>query len=198
MNLNHYKILLVAIGLVGILILATPVLGTLIVIPGSERYSELYLLGPQQTTSNIPYNVLPNQTYTIYLGVGNHMGESQYYLVDAKLRNQSQSFPNETSDTSSSLQPVYQYREFIGNEGSWQTPVDFSISNISVVKNEMVLGTISIMNSTSTVNLKAIYDTKNQGYYYEVFFELWSLNPNTGSFQFQDRSVYFWIRLAAT
>jgi hypothetical protein len=42
-KLGDYKLIFVAIGLIGVLLIASPAIGGAISLPGGEQFSELYL-----------------------------------------------------------------------------------------------------------------------------------------------------------
>jgi len=88
-DIVEYRGLFVVGSLVLILIMAAPTLGLFIRIPdGSERFSEVWLLGPEGQAENYPFNVSVNESYYVYVGVGNHLGRSAYYRIYVKFRNQ--------------------------------------------------------------------------------------------------------------
>ena len=56
---------------------------------------------------NYLFNVAIGQNYSVYVGVGNHMGSSVYYVLYAKFSNQTDQMPNVTAGTPNPLQPLY-------------------------------------------------------------------------------------------
>ncbi|MDG6903019.1 MAG: DUF1616 domain-containing protein [Nitrososphaerota archaeon] len=61
-----------------------------------EPFSELGILGPTQKIADYPSSVLTGQNFTVYLYVGNHEGQVEYYQVQVKLgtsANANQSVP---------------------------------------------------------------------------------------------------------
>ena len=87
MKLEDYKLVFVVVGLIGVLLIATPALDGTIHLPGGEQFSELYLLGPNQMAENYPSNIAVDQNYSVYVGVGNQLGSSAYYVLYVKLGN---------------------------------------------------------------------------------------------------------------
>ena len=81
MKLDDYKLIFVAVGLIGVLLIASPAIAGAIRLPGGEQFSELYLLGPNQMAENYPYNIAVGQNYSVYVNVGNHLGSSAYYVI---------------------------------------------------------------------------------------------------------------------
>jgi uncharacterized membrane protein len=53
-----------------------------------EPFSELGILGPTQKIADYPSSVLTGQNFTIFLYVGNHEGQVEYYQVLVKLGTQ--------------------------------------------------------------------------------------------------------------
>jgi uncharacterized membrane protein len=93
MKLEEYKLIFTAVGFIGVLVLATPALGAVIRFPGGEQFSELYVLGSEHMAQNYPNNIAVGQNYSLYLGVGNHLGSSAYYTLAVKLLNPSDTLP---------------------------------------------------------------------------------------------------------
>ena len=58
MKLEEYKLILVAVGLIGVLFLSTPALGAVIRLPAGEQFSELYVLGPERMARITPTTLL--------------------------------------------------------------------------------------------------------------------------------------------
>jgi hypothetical protein len=193
MKLADYKIAFVAIGLIGVLLVASPALANVLRISGGEQFSELYFLGPSKVAANIPFNIAVGQNYSVYLGVGNHLGSSAYYVCYVKLRNQTEPSPNQTTQTPSSLAPLFEYRAFVQNDVNWSVPLTFFFSKILVSDNQSILESITINNVKFDVHKLAQFDQENNGYYYQLFVELWAFNSELGTIQYQDRYVYFWL-----
>ena len=198
MKLSHFKISFIAILLIVTIIFASAAVGRIIVIPEAPQYSEIYILGPGGKAENLPFNISEGQQYSIYLGVGNHKNSAQTYLIDLKIRNQTQSLPVEATGVPSELPTAYQYNVFVEKGKGWQTQMHFSVSSFSSSSNESYLKSLTVDGSTANVNLAAAWDTQNKGYYYQVLFELWTLNPDTAVANYQNRYVYFWMNVTST
>src|SRR5208337_4705983 len=99
MKLDEYRLPFIVVTTIIMLLVASPAMSRLLVYPRTEFFTELWLLGSNHTAEDYPYNVTNGQNYTIYLGLGNQLGYCAYYLVEVKLRNETQSAP-------SSLGPV--------------------------------------------------------------------------------------------
>ena len=110
MKLGNYRLIFIAVGLIGVLLIASPAIAGAIHAPGGAAFSELDLLGPEQMAQNYPSNIAVGQNYSVYVNVGNHLGSSGYYVLYVKLANETDQLPNSTIATPSPLQPLYEYR----------------------------------------------------------------------------------------
>jgi len=195
LKLEDCKVIFAAVGLVGALLFASPSLGMVLHLPSGERFSELWILGPGHMAEGYPGNVKANVSYLVYLGVGNHMGSSAYYGVYVKLRNQSEALPNSTAGTPSPVSALYEYRVFLEDGKSWEAPLTFSFSNVSLVENRCVVGSLTVNDVSVSVDKPALWNAENRGYYYQLFFELWIYNVEANVFQFHNRFVSRWLNM---
>lgn len=192
-KLENCKIIFAAVGLIGVVLFASPTLGLVLRLPAGERFSELYVLGPEHMAQNYPFNVKSGSNYLVYLGVTNHMGASAYYVCYVKFRNQTEPLPNATTGTASPLPPLYEYRIAIEDGKSWEGPVAFSLSGNQTLVDSLVINGVAF-----SVNEHADWDNADQGYYYQLFFELWIYNAEADSIQFHNRYVTRWLNMTAT
>src|SRR5665648_53201 len=121
MKLRDYKLIFVSVGLIGILLIASPAIAGSICLPDGEHFSELYLLGPERMTQNYPSNIAIGQNYSVYINVGNHLGSSAYYVLYVKLANATDQLPNSILGTPSSLTSLYEYRFSVQDSTNWQS-----------------------------------------------------------------------------
>jgi hypothetical protein len=197
MKLEDYKVVFAAVGLVGVLLFATPALGLVVHLPSGEKFSELWVLGSGQLAEDYPFNVRENESYLVYLGVNNSLSSSAYYEVIVKFRNESEPLPNETTGVPSSLPPLYEYRVFLQDGQSWEQPLNFSFSQVSAAQNQSVVGGLTVNGVTLSVDKHAVWDDEGSGYFYELFMELWIYNVASDAFQFHDRFVGLWLNMTA-
>jgi uncharacterized membrane protein len=198
MKLEGYKLVFVAVGLIGVLLIATPALGDVIRLPGGEQFSELYLLGPDNMAANYPFNIVAGQNYSVYVGVGSQLGSSAYYVLYVKFGNQTDQMPNATLGTPSSLQPLYEYRFSIQDSVNWESLLNFSVSNASISGNNSQINTLQINNVTFNVDKPAVWNSNSTTFTYQLFFELWIYNVQTGSVEFNNRFVNLQLNLTRT
>jgi uncharacterized membrane protein len=195
MKLGDYKLIFVAIGLIGVLLIASPAITGAIRPPGGEQFSELYLLGPNQMAENYPYNIAVGQNYSVYVNVGNHLGSSAYYVLYVKLGNQTDQLPNNNLGTPSPLQPLYEYRFSISNSQNWTSLLTFLVSSASIQGNNSQINTLKINNVIQNVKKPAKWNTNSTTYTYRLLFELWLYTEQTGSVEFNNRYVRLQLNL---
>ncbi|MGD0644263.1 MAG: DUF1616 domain-containing protein [Candidatus Bathyarchaeia archaeon] len=198
MKLGDYKLIFVAIGLIGVLLIAIPALADIIRLPGGEQFSELYLLGPDNTAANYPFNIAIGQNYSVYVDVGNHLGSSAYYVLYVKFGNQTDEMPNATLGAPSSLQPLYEYRFSIQDGMNWESLLTFSVSNASISGNNSQINTLQISGDAFNVDKLTMWDSNNTTFKYQLLFELWIYNVQTGSIEFNNRYVNLQLNLTQT
>ncbi len=198
MNLNDYKLVFVAIGLIGLLIIASPVLAEVVRLPPGEQFSELYLLGPGHMAQDYPYNVEVGQSYSIFVGVGNHLGSSAYYLLAVKLKNQTDPFPNAANGLPSPLPVLYEARFVIPDNQTLETPITFAVEGATFSGNQSLIQTIRIDNAVFSVNKPTAWNSTTSTYAYQLLFELWLYNPTTVNIEYNSRYVNLQLNLTAT
>ena len=198
MNLEGYKLVFVAVGLIGVLLIASPAIAGAIRLPGGETFSELYLLGPSQMAANYPYNIAVGQNYSVYVDVANHLGSSAYYVLYVKLGNASDQMPNNILGTPSILQPLYEYRFSIQDSMNWESPVNFSVSSASISGINSQINTLQINGVAFNVDKPAMWDSNSTTFTYQLIFELWRYNIQSSSIQFDNRFVNLQLNLTGT
>ena len=196
MNFQDYRTAFQVGSLAFVLLAASPALSLVVSFPRSgERFSELWLLGPNHMAEDYPFNVQTGEEHSLFLGVGNHLGRSAYYLVYAKFRNQTQPLPNASISEPSSLPSVYEFQFFVADGDVWETPITIKILNASAQGNAMVVESVSVNDKASQVGCSSIWDSEYSGFYFQLFFELWLYNSMGSSFQFHDRFVGIWLNM---
>ena len=158
---------------------------------GEEKFSSLWILGPNHLMEGYPSTVVPGETYEIFLGVNNQMGSLTYYLVKVKIANQSETLPYISTGTPSNLPAVYEYRLFLQNNATWERDFSFAFNEVVFEGNNSRISAISIDGNNVNINKTAKRDTLDNKFYYELFFELWIYNSTISSFQFHHRAVGF-------
>ena len=194
MKLEGYKLVFVVVGLIGVLLIATPAIaGAIPRLPGGAQFSELYLLGPNQTAANYPSNIVVGQNYSVYVGVGNQLGSSAYYVLYVKLGNETDPLPNNSLGTPSSLAPLYEYRFSIQDSATWESLLDFSVSHASTSGNNSQINGV-----TFNVDKPATWDSNSTAFTYRLLFELWIYDSSSSVISFNDRFVDLQLNLTKT
>jgi len=198
LRFQDYRTLFLGISLGFVLLAASPALSIVISFPsGEERFSELWLLGPNHMAEDYPFNVQVGEQYNVYLGLGNHMGGSMYYAVYVKFRNQTQPLPNAIMSLPSSLPSLYEFRAFVPDGGAWEKLVTFSVLEASLYENLSFVNRLVINDRGVRVSSSAIWDSENKGFYYQLFFELWLYDVTSQSFRFHNRLVGIWLNMTS-
>lgn len=197
MNLEDYRTVFASVSLVLILVAAFPGLNVAISFPRSvERFSELWILGPERMAEGYPFNVTAGEGQgPVHIGVRNHMGASQYYLVHAKFRNQTQPLPDVLASEASPLPPLYEFRFFLADEETWETSMSFVVKDVVFKWNSSFVGLISINDHVFPINLSSRWNSDQNGFYYELFLELWLYDQMLQSFRFHERFVGIWLNM---
>jgi len=196
-NLEEYRALFMVATLGLALIAAAPALSVVVPIrSGSERFSELWLLGPTHMAEGYPFNVGVGEDYSVFVGVGNHMGCSEYYLVYVKFRNRTQSLPE--NSIPSPLNSTYEFQFLVADGETWESLLMFEILDASVHGDSMFVGNVSINGVAFPVNSFSMWDSEHSGFYYQLFFELWLYDMASQGFQYHDRFVGIWLNVTAS
>jgi uncharacterized membrane protein len=167
-------------------------------LPAGERFSELWILGSGHMAEDYPFNVEAHQISKIYLGIANHMGSLQYYVVYVKLRNQTELSPNATIGKSSPIAPLYTYCVFLQDDTDWESTLIFSFSNVSFSGNQSLIGNLKVNDVEFNVNKPSMWDSKSSGHYYQLFVELWTCSTQSKIPQFHNRFVGIWLNVTKT
>ncbi len=165
---------------------------------GSEEFSELWLLGPWRMAEGYPFDVGVNETYSVFVGVGNHMGCSEYYMVYVKFRNSTQPLPDVNGSTPSSLPPLYEFRFFVGDGETWESRLTFAFQNVSFQADSVSVGGVTINDVAFFVDSFSVWDAENSGFYFQLFFELWRYDTAAQDFRFHNRFVGIWLNMTGS
>ena len=168
---------------------ASPTISLLVKPPAGQEFSELYILGPNYTFENIPFNIKADVTYSVYLGVVNHMGSSCYCTSFVKIANDTGFLPNATLGAPSPLPALYEYKSFISDGGTWEAPLTFRVNELTFTDGTSQLSSITINGLEFPVNQTSAWDSTKAGYYYNLFVELWIFNSTLGISQYHNRFV---------
>jgi hypothetical protein len=194
-RLDDYKVVFVVVFLVLVLLAASPNLSMIVGLPAGERFTEFWVLGPGHMAEDYPFNIGANASYSVFLGLANHMGGLDYYVAYVKFRNQTESLPNATSGIPSPLPALYEHSAFLSDGETWERNVAFSFSGVSIGGNVCRVSSLNVDGFSLSVNKTASLDAVNKGYYFELFFELWRFNATAAEFQYHSRFVGIWLNM---
>lgn len=195
MNLKEYRFVFLAVTFGLCLVAVYPTIALVLPSDSSEEFSELWILDAENKTDNYPFVVREYEEYTLFVGVNNHMSNSEYYRVYLKFRNSTQSLPDINNSDPSVLTPLFEYQFVIGNEESWQSQVNFSFDEVVSTSNVMSVGYLTINGIHFPVNSSVNWDSDRQGFFYQLFFELWRYDSNSDQFVFDNRFVGIWLKV---
>lgn len=195
-KLNEVKLVLAAVGLIGVLILSSPTLSVLIKPPVGQQFTTIYILGDNHTFDNIPFNIKTGVQYSVYLGIVNNMDSSSYYTYYVKLANETQ-LPSTTSGQPSSLSPLFESKIFSSPEQGFETPLTFEVNDARIANDVCVINDISINGISRQINQATSWNTDKSGFYYNLFIELWIYNASQGIIEYNDRFVSMNLNMTA-
>jgi hypothetical protein len=111
-----------------------------------------------------PFSVYAGGNYLVYLGVGNHLGSSMYYGVEAKFRNVSDPVPDSTVPSSSPV--LYEYRVFLSDSQVWEGNLTFSFSDVVFDGNRCSVGEVRLNNIGFQLSKVTVWGNENSGFCY--------------------------------
>lgn len=197
MSLDDYRVLFLVGTLVLALVAASPALGLVVPLGGSERFSELWLLGPDRLAEGYPFDVVEGELYSVFVGVGNRLGGSEYYRVCVKFRNGTGSFPDVDGGVPSGLPSLMEYRFFVGDGEVWESPVSFGFRDVAVDGSVASVGSVVVDGVVFPVDAVAVWDSEAEGFMFQLFFELWRYDVESDEMRFDGRVVGLWLNLTA-
>jgi uncharacterized membrane protein len=150
----------------------------------TEHFFQFYLLGRNgNMTDYYPQGdpnlrVGSNVEWTV--GVQNYMGSVQLVEIRVKLANETISPPDDVNYAPSSARELMSFNQFLLDNGTWQFPFIWSITNASTISGSTRILTIRINNQTyQTSDWSA-----NNGYNFRLIFELWTWQAESNAFVF--------------
>lgn len=192
MKLSDYQLIFIAIGFIGILLVATPTFSYVFHLPSGEPFSELYMV------RGCPYSISADQEFSIVIGVNNRMRYSSYNEVFIKLLNITDPLPNLSDKTPSSIQPLSEYKFMVQDGKNWENNITFSISDVSYSEDQVLIKKLILNDCVFDVNKPAAYlNGTKPAFCYQLVFELWTLNVKTSSFEFDNRFVALTFNVTA-
>jgi len=199
-NVKEYGILFwTGVGVLALLV-ASPVLSRALVFPRTEFFTEFWVLDSGHRAENYPFNISASSAYQLYLGIANYLGYSGYYLVQVKLRNQTQSASNSFNRTPSEQRSLLNITAFVADQGSLEKPLTFAF-DYSYNNSLSTIEFNSLRLNDFTVDIKShstAWDTTRGGFFSNLLFELWLYNTATRSFQYHERFLSLWQNMTVS
>ncbi len=191
---QKYRALILVVVAILALVIASPLIEQYVSAPKTEPLTELSVLGPYHNAT-YPYNLTSGDVYPLYFTIGNHLGSQARYKLEVKFRTQNQSGPDSFNHTASSLPPLTDFVFNVEDEQSLELRVDLAF-NYHIDSREATLNSLDV-NGTSVDmdNLPIAWDSKENAYLGNIFFELYLYNDASGSFQYNQRYVGLWVNL---
>ena len=177
------------------LIIVSPTIATFVSFPSGEPFSEIWVLGSGHMLEGYPFDVENGAKEQVFVGVGNHLGRSAYYVVYVKLRNQTQALPNSTISEPSPLAPLYEFRAVVADGETWEEPFAFSFLEASHFGDLFAVKKISINDQVFTVEYPCVWDSENNGFFYQLFFELWIYDDDISGSRYHNRFAGIWLNM---
>jgi hypothetical protein len=188
-RLQQYKVLFFMVVAITALLVASPALQRLLVYPQTGFFTEFWLLGPGHMGEDYPFNITRGEDYGVFLGIGNHLSQCGYYMVEVKFRNATMSAPSTFNGTASSLPSLYNMTVFVPDNQTWEQRLTFrfdygfdaSISRVGF--NSMTLNGVKL----GLNGLTSEWNATTRRFYGNLIFELWIYNDTVGTFQYHER-----------
>ena len=198
LNLQNLHTLSLVI-IIGLTLIAASSIINIVMSPrdSSGQFSELWLLGPSHRAEDYPFDVSAGETYNVYVGVNNHMDSTEQYKVYIKFCNGTRPLPDSEAGITS-LSPLYEYQFVVEDDETWESLTNFGFSDIVVESDVLSVGEMTINGTTFPVDVSAVWDSENEGYLFQLFFELWRYDSDAGNFSFDSRFVGIWFNVAAS
>jgi hypothetical protein len=195
MLLSGYRAIFITIGLIGVILLASPTIALLVKLPPGQQFSGIYILGSDHTLGNIPFNIKTGVSYVLYLGVNNNLGSAGYYSCNLKLVNESEFLPTGVSVTPSSIPTLFEYKFFLDDGSTWEAPLVFKVDAFNFAENSSEISGVEINGIDYPVNITSTWDSNKTGFYYNLVVELWLFNAPKGISQYNDRFVSLFLNM---
>ena len=195
MGLQKYKGLILVIAAVSTLFIASPLLQNVTYFPQTVFFSELSLFGPYNNAT-YPSNITVGTDYRFYLTVDNHLGSSASYVIKPKFGNQTSFTPDSFNHTSSVLPSLGDIPLSLPDNKSQQLPIDVSFQYKIDANNprQLDMQSITLNGATIADSTKISWNTEKDGFYGNLFFELWLYNETNG-LQYNQRYVSLWVKM---
>mgnify|MGYP001056873208 FL=1 len=154
-----------------------------------EQFFQIYVLGETKKAERYYPNNNPNiavgQAVKWYVGATNFMGSVQYVLIRVKLGNSTIKAPDDTYHAPSPGPMLSEFKRILMNNETWEFLFTWVIREISA-NGEGIRPTVFEINGVRIQNSDV---RASKGHNFRVFFELWTLDPQSESLVFGWRTA---------
>jgi len=99
--------------------------------------------------------------------------------------------------TPSLLPVLYEFDFFARSDEVWENLLNFKILEVEPSEAAMVLNSLTINEVTSRVDSISLWNDGRNGFYCQLFLELWLYESTSQSFQYNNRFVSLWLNITA-
>lgn len=177
-------------------IIAYPYLNSLF-LADNEPFTEIWILGPEHTGKNYPQNMVSNNEYAIYLGVGNQLNENSQYSIRVLLDDDIEKL---FSSSAGNFNPIANLHEFdfqLSDEEVWETKLIFAFDYVPINENLTRIENVRINEAIIPVNHDLVLDVNRNGFYSILLFELWNYDETINTFVY-DNQVHLQLNMTLT
>lgn len=168
----------------------------LIHLPEGQEFSEIYVLGSDQSFEGIPFNIRAETPYSVNLVIGNALGHSSYYTCYIKIANDTAAMPNTNLGSPSNEPALYEYELFVKDGETLQLPLTFQFDNLAFSDKTCWLYGIRINDVDISIDKSSAWSPTTEGFYYSLIAELWIFNSTLGVSQFNNRFISVPLNMA--
>lgn len=153
-----------------------------------EHFFQFYVLGTNRMAAgyypNNDSNIRVGESVRWLVGVTDLMGNVQLVSIRVKLGNQTISAPDDLQGLPSPAPLVTEFMHVIQNNGTWELPFVWRISNVSSVEGSTRILELRINNQTYPMQ----GSFARNGFNFRLIFELWTWNVDSSALEFGWRS----------
>ena len=127
--------------------------------------------------------MLPGQKVSWHIYVNNHAGSAEYVSVRIKLLNSTDATPDENYSGEARSQHLYEFRQLLARNSTWNIPLNWTISNVSADLDHgyVIIKGLYINNH----RVEGLNVTSLQGKEFRMIIELWKYDMEDKAFVFQ-------------
>lgn len=196
-DIRDLEAVFLLVSFVGVLIIASPIVLTYIPSSPAERFTELYILGSEHAADNYPFNIEAGEKYRFYLVVVNQRGCSSYYRLLTKIRNTGEAPPNPVERSPSDQEAFYELPVLLGEGERWEEVFIITFPSIHLENDKIYVPELTLNGSSLQINKTLNWSDEKEGFYAELFFELWIYNKTPEAFQYDNRFVGIWVNVTS-